>query len=194
MIDFRFLQRINLQFYEGIIHEDHLFGGALFAQSRGIAIIPQKLYFYRIRKGSTMSAWGKDEIPSYVKPLCAHFPYQKARAYFRINSLLISVRELMQFAKNSLPKDTQGDFLALTLPLLLEIICEIFNFYKDPYRLKTQVAEIIKELGSESALLPGRVRRHYGLYLRRWKLLCAMNNALKLPKRVERKIRHFLRG
>lgn len=212
MIDFRFLQEINLYFYEGIIHEDHLFGAFLFAQSGAIAIIPQKLYNYRIRKGSTMSAWNKDEIPSYVKPFCVHFPYQKARAYFRIYSLVISVQGLMEFAKthfrdeahqtnnsnkNSPLQDlqkysqnqAQDDFLALTLPLLLEIICEIFYFYKDPYHLKAQTAKIIKDLGAESSMLPGRVRKYFALYTGCWKVLWWIG----VLKRVERKIRRFIK-
>lgn len=209
MIDFRFLQKINLQFYEGIIHEDHLFGAFLFAQSRAIAIIPQKLYHYRIRKGSTMSAWSKDEIPSYVKPFCAHFPYQKARAYFRIYSLVVSVQGLVEFAKTHFTdeahqtknsnknsplqvsqKQAQNDFLALTLPLLLEIICEIFYFYKDPYHLKAQTAKIIKDLGAESSMLPGRVRKYFALYTRHWKVLWGIG----VLKRVERKIRRFIKN
>lgn len=224
MIDFRFLQEINLCFYEGIIHEDHLFGAFLFAQSGAIAIIPQKLYNYRIRKGSTMSAWSKDEIPSYVKPFCAHFPYQKARAYFRIYSLVVSVQGLIEFAKthfadeahqtknsnkNSPLQDlqkysqkqsdlnkiqsnlnqTQNDFLALTLPLLLEIICEIFYFYKDPYHLKAKTAKIIKDLGAESSMLPGRVRKYFALYTGCWKVLWWIG----VLKRVERKIRYLVR-
>lgn len=224
MIDFRFLREINLCFYEGIIHEDHLFGSFLFAQSGAIAIIPQKLYNYRIRKGSTMGAWSKDEIPSYVKPFCAHFPYQKARAYFRIYSLVISVQGLMEFAKThfraearqtnnsnknsplqdlqkysqkqsdlnkirSNLKQAQDDFLALTLPLLLEIICEIFYFYKDPYHLKAQTAKIIKDLGAESSMLPGRVRKYFALYTGRWKVLWWIG----MLKRVERKIRYLVR-
>lgn len=208
MIDFRFLQEINLCFYEGIIHEDHLFGAFLFAQSMAIAIIPQKLYNYRIRKGSTMSAWSKDEIPSYVKPFCAHFPYQKARAYFRIYSLVISVQGLMEFAKTHFAdearqtnnsnknshlqdsqKQAQDDFLALTLPLLLEIICEIFYFYKDPYHLKAQTAKIIKDLGAESSMLPGRVRKYFALYTGRWRVLWWIG----VLKRVERKIRRFIK-
>lgn len=204
MIDFRFLQEINLCFYEGIIHEDHLFGAFLFAQSGAIAIIPQKLYHYRIRKGSTMSAWSKDEIPSYVKPFCVHFPYQKARAYFRIYSLVVSVQGLMEFAKThfrdeasqtknsplqDLQKQAQDDFLALTLPLLLEIICEIFYFYKDPYHLKAQTAKIIKDLGAESSVLPGRVRKYFALYTARWRVLWWIG----VLKRVERKIRRFIK-
>ena len=208
MIDFRFLQEINLCFYEGIIHEDHLFGAFLFAQSRAIAIIPRKLYNYRIRKGSTMSAWSKDEIPSYVKPFCAHFPYQKARAYFRIYSLVVSVQGLMEFVKTHFrdeahktknsnknsplqdsQKQAQNDFLAITLPLLLEIICEIFYFYKDPYHLKAQTAKIIKDLGAESSMLPRRVRKYFTLYTRRWKVLWWIG----VLKRVERKIRYLVR-
>lgn len=185
MIDFRMLQSINLQFFEGIIHEDHLFGGVLFAQSRQICIIPQKLYYYRIRKGSTMSAWDKDAIPSYVKPFCKHFPYQKARVYFRIYSLVISVQELLKFTKTHISKGVQNDFMAITLPLLIEIICEVFNFHKDPYHLKIQTAKIIKELGAESNILPKRVRGRYGLYMRHWKVLWVMG----VLKRVERKIR-----
>ena len=188
MIDFDFLSSINLTFFEGIIHEDHLFAGLLFAKSATIAIIPQKLYCYRIRKGSTTSAWGKDEIPSYLKPFCAYFPYSKARNYFQIYSLVISVKELMKFA-NSLPKNAQSDFMAITLPALINIICEIFHFYKDPYFLKAQFVEIIRDLGADSALLPKRVVRHWALYMRHWNVLYVIG----ILKKIERKGRLFLK-
>lgn len=186
MIDFDFLSSINLTFFEGIIHEDHLFGGLLFAKSATIAIIPQKIYYYRIRKNSTTSAWSKDEIPSYVKPFCAYFPYSKARKYFRIYSLVITVKELMKFA-NSLPKNAQSDFMAITLPLLIKIICEIFHFYKDPYFLKAQVVEIIRDLGVDSALLPKQIVSHWALYMRHWNVLYVIG----MLKRIMRKARLF---
>ena len=158
-----------------------------------------------------MSAWNKDEIPSYLKPFCKHFPYQKARAYFRIYSLVISVQGLLKFTKSHIPKEAQNDFMIITLPLLVEIICEVFNFYKDPYHLKTQTANIIKEFGAESNILPEKVRGRYKWY--QSMILCKyiwimihIENFLMSAKKIsfgqiyqycknlERRFRHWRRG
>ena len=164
MIDFAFLKHINLRFIKGIIHEDHHFGALLFAQSHKIRILPRPLYRYRIRAGSTMTTWSKDEIPSYLKPLCAHFLYNKARQYFRIYLLVVSLKAMQDFAKNRVADDLRADFMSFILPYLLELCCEVYKFTKDPYRLKPQVADLLKSLVADSPLLPRKIKKHFLLY------------------------------
>ena len=196
MIDFAFLKRINLRFIDGIIHEDHHFGALLFAQSHKIRILPRKLYNYRIRAGSTMTKWSKDEIPSYLKPLCAHFSYNKARQYFRIYSLVVSLKAMQDFAKNRVADDLRADFMSLTLPYLLEICCEVYEFAKDPYRLKPQIADLLKSLGADSPLLPRRIKRHFVLYTRPilWHIAPVILPLYESLKNIERKFRRWRRG
>ncbi|EDN6806796.1 glycosyltransferase, partial [Campylobacter jejuni] len=52
MIDFTFLQKINIKFINQIIHEDHHFGIALFSMADNIYIYPEKKYIYRFRENS----------------------------------------------------------------------------------------------------------------------------------------------
>ena len=49
-----FLERINLRFYEGIIHEDELFTAILTLSSDNIYCLKQNLVGHRIRQASTM--------------------------------------------------------------------------------------------------------------------------------------------
>lgn len=183
LIDFRFLCEIRLKFIEGIIHEDHHFGALLFAQSSAIHILPQKLYQHRIRAGSTMTTWSKSEIPSYLKPLLAHFSYEKAREYFRIYSLFITVREIYGYSKSHLTQNLQADFESLTLPHLLDLICKIYSFYKDPYNLKSQITDLLKLL--DSSLLPHKIKKHFLIYRLH---IAPIYESLK---NAERKIRHW---
>jgi glycosyltransferase involved in cell wall biosynthesis len=49
-----FLERINLRFYDGIIHEDELFTAILTLSSNNIYCLKQNLVGHRIRQASTM--------------------------------------------------------------------------------------------------------------------------------------------
>ena len=126
--------------------------------------MPQKLYQHRIRAGSTMTKWSVSEIPSYLKPLLAHFSYEKAREYFRIYSLFITVREIYNFSKSRLSQDLQANFESLTLPHLVEFICDIYRFKQDPYCLKPQIAKLLKSIGTDSALLSKNTKRLFIFY------------------------------
>ncbi len=50
-----FLKEIGLRFYEGIVHEDELFTFLLLMHCRRCTVLPDQLFFRRIRQGSTMT-------------------------------------------------------------------------------------------------------------------------------------------
>ena len=195
LIDFTLLR--NLRFIEGIIHEDHHFGALLFAQSKQICILPQKLYQHRIRKGSTMTKWSASEIPSYLKPLCAHFSYDMAREYFRIYSLTITTKRLYEFSNSGVDEDLRDDFRAFTMTYLLEFIIKVYEYPKDPYHLRAQIAELLKSMGKNS--LSKKVKRYFVFYAS--PKLCKYIWVLRIfksfyesLKNLERKFRHWRRG
>lgn len=198
-IDFSYLCKINLWFYDGIIHEDHLFAGLLFAQSKAIYILPQKLYNYLLRKSSTVSGWNKNEIPSYIVPLLDYFSYNQARKYFRIYSLTITIQSLYDFSAN-IKSDIRDDFLAFTCRYLLEIIIDIYGFNKDPYRIRVQVTELLKAFGEDSFILSKKVREYYKYYTNpkclkyimvKKRIEAFISPYYQTLKSIERKFRHW---
>ena len=54
----RFLEDNNLQFREGILHEDNEFTPRAFLRAKRIKVIPDVLYIYRVRPGSIMTTRG----------------------------------------------------------------------------------------------------------------------------------------
>lgn len=62
-----YLERINLQFYEGIIHEDELFTTILTLNSEHIFCLKQNLVYHRVRSASTMGArFSKRNLNCYL--------------------------------------------------------------------------------------------------------------------------------
>ena len=62
-----FLERISLQFYEGIIHEDELFTTILTLSSHNIYCLQRTLVSHRIRRASTMGiSYSKRNINCYL--------------------------------------------------------------------------------------------------------------------------------
>lgn len=50
-----FLEKENLLFKRGILYEDVLFTGIAYVRARRVAVLGERLYFYRIRAGSIMN-------------------------------------------------------------------------------------------------------------------------------------------
>ncbi|MFB1645984.1 glycosyltransferase family 2 protein [Campylobacter molothri] len=66
MVDFNFLKNIKLKFIDQMTYiEDFPFGILLFAQCNNIYILTEKLYYYRIRKGSNMNHKNESENTLY---------------------------------------------------------------------------------------------------------------------------------
>ena len=102
IIDFKFLQKINLYFYDGVFAEDHLFGALLFLQSKTFYVIPQPLYIYRIRANSLCDFDQQHVfIPYYFEKYCDIFgSRQMTKDYYIANSWFLMLIDLIQFIKN----------------------------------------------------------------------------------------------
>ena len=97
--------RNNLFFKENIILEDELFGRKLFAFASSVVLIPDDLYFYRIRKNSNCQYYAtKDDakiytMPAYKVPLLQYFDPLDVHVYFSSYSFLEICKELDAFLK-----------------------------------------------------------------------------------------------
>ena len=143
LIRFDYLKRVNLRFLEGIIFEDNLFGILLFSQCESIAILPRKLYNYRIREGSTMTKWDFKEAPSYIKPLLAHFDYDMALQYFKSHCHLAIATELQKFCANLTDRRVANLCERTFIPSFLVELCDILTYQNDPYNLKAQFYALV---------------------------------------------------
>lgn len=61
-----FLRENNLQFREGILHEDNDFTPRVYLKARSVKVIPDVLYHYRLRDGSIMTHRGINNKESLV--------------------------------------------------------------------------------------------------------------------------------
>ena len=145
LIRFEVLQKIHLRFLEGIIYEDNLFGVLLFSQCESIAIMPRKLYNYRIRGGSTTTT-AKDtkSLPPFVEQLRGHFG-DLAWEYFCAFSLcemtLNFVATCDRFEHKERGKLCRANFL----PHFLAQSCDILRFERDIYGTKARLVGLLKK-------------------------------------------------
>lgn len=67
LIDAYFLNKIQLRFYPGIVHEDELFTSVLYLQASRVGCIQRDFYKRRIRSGSTMTTkFSQRNIEGYL--------------------------------------------------------------------------------------------------------------------------------
>ena len=145
LIHFEALQKINLRFLEGIIFEDNLFGVLLFSQCEFIAILPRKLYNYRIRGGSTTTiAKNTKSLPPFVEQLRGNFG-DLAWEYFCAFSLcemtLNFVATCDRFEHKERGKLCRANFL----PHFLAQSCDILRFKRDIYGTKARFLGLLKK-------------------------------------------------
>ena len=78
-INHQYLNKINLKFYPGIIHEDELFTTILTLQSNSIYCIKQSLVRHRIRNASTMGQYfTKRNLDCYLTVIDELFKFQNS--------------------------------------------------------------------------------------------------------------------
>lgn len=145
LIDFKFLKQINLEFINGIIHEDHHFGKLLFIQSEKIHILPKKFYHYRIRANSittgSQTALKEIDKDSYVYPIYKEFKnLADAKAYFKAASFVITLNEIVKFGKTH--KTELEQLKEAFLKHSAEIAFGVLEYENDPLLVK----EIFKDL------------------------------------------------
>ncbi|MBK1992427.1 glycosyltransferase family 2 protein [Campylobacter sp. 2018MI35] len=145
MIDFTFLQKINIKFINQIIHEDHHFGIALFSMASSIYIYPKKKYIYRVRKTSISNQKQYNiDSSSYLYSLYLEFDkntYELKRYQMSINWILTSL-ELIKILKYNLNSEISTLVEQIFLPTLLDKTLIIFFINKDPLLLKNKLKEL----------------------------------------------------
>ena len=144
LIRFETLQKIHLRFLEGIIFEDNLFGILLFSQCESIAILPRKLYNYRIRWGSTTTTKNAKTLPPFVEPLRGEFG-DLAWEYFCAFSLCEMTFALDSFCENYANKRVANLCKANFLPHFLAQSCDILRFKRDICGTKARFKGLLKK-------------------------------------------------
>ena len=172
LIRFDYLRRVNLRFLEGVIFEDNLFGVLLFSQCESIAIVPRKLYNYRIRGGSTTNS--TKSLPPFVAPLRAHFSAEsEAWDYFCAYSLCEMSLVFANFCANLSDKNRAKRCESIFLPNFLAESCDILAFGSDPLNAKSRFIALLRERGKYSPylkiiahIIPKRLKRlRFALFL-----------------------------
>lgn len=139
IIDFAFLKSIDLKFFEGIIHEDHLFGMILFAHIKNVVISPRKLYKRRVRVGSTMTFKSDKnrKLPNFISNLYNSFSdVDEAWEYFRAYSWCVSAVEFANFCEGF--GEICRQFKTLFFKMMLLEASKVMDFKIDPYNIKTE--------------------------------------------------------
>lgn len=172
LIRFDYLRRVNLRFLEGVIFEDNLFGILLFSQCESIAILPRKLYNYRIRSGSTTNS--TKSLPPFVAPLRAYFSADsEAWDYFCAYSLCEMSLEFVDFCANLSDKNLSKLCESAFLPNFLAESCDILAFSSDPLNAQSRFIALLKKRGKYSPylkiiahIIPKRLKRlRFALFL-----------------------------
>ncbi|WP_086239279.1 glycosyltransferase [Campylobacter devanensis] len=76
-INFKIINKNNIEFPNYIIHEDHDFGLTLLMHTNNICRAETRLYYYRLRTGSIMNRGGKNTINNVPKILKKYLPIFK---------------------------------------------------------------------------------------------------------------------
>ena len=172
LIRFDYLRCVNLRFLEGVIFEDNLFGVLLFSQCESIAIVPRKLYNYRIRGGSTTNS--TKSLPPFVAPLRAHFSAEsEAWDYFCAYSLCEMSLKFVDFCANLGDTNRAKRCESIFLPNFLAESCDILAFGSDPLNAKSRFIALLRERGKYSPylqiiahIIPKRLKRlRFALFL-----------------------------
>ncbi|EDP5379356.1 glycosyltransferase, partial [Campylobacter jejuni] len=145
MINFTFLQKINIKFINQIIHEDHHFGIALFSMTDNIYIYPEKKYIYRFRESSISNQKQYSiNTNSYLYALYIEFDkntYELKRYQMSMNWIFTCL-ELIKVLKYNSNNEISILVEQTFLPTLLDRTLIIFFIDKDPLLLKNKLQEL----------------------------------------------------
>lgn len=104
LIDFSFLQEINLRYENKLYAEDHLFGIKLLVQSDYVYVLKDKPYIYRIRPNSSRNYEGnkkmtKETIVPYLLDMYKAFNEDiiYTRTYYKVSSWFIIFKKALEF-------------------------------------------------------------------------------------------------
>lgn len=200
MIDFNFLKKISLLFFEKITAEDQLFGTLLFLQANNVYLLNKLPYVYRVRPNSTCGYAGGALIPTYLKSV--YGVYGNALRWFQvIVSELVICSEIAKFLEKN-----QNNYS-------LVIAKKLVPFYANQYikllnvdKLPTDTIERLNIVepylkGHVSFIQRLRIRHHivnkiYNLLRKLYystKKMILYLNIYNILKKIERKIRRAIK-
>lgn len=146
IIDFNYLQKINLKFLDNLYAEDQHFGNLLFIQSQHIYIIMDKLYTYRIRPNSSSNFEGNQNIKNdNILPHLSHFyevfKYNAriAKEYYKAASWILMLLELDKFIKQNNDDEINEFIKKQFIPHYIKNGIKILLFDKDPYNIRSKL-------------------------------------------------------
>lgn len=85
-----FINNNNIRFYEGILHEDNLFSFICAMKAKKVKNINEKLYIYRQRDGSIMSAINEKRMESLIIVISEIYHYWKE------NSSILEIDDIIE--------------------------------------------------------------------------------------------------
>ena len=194
--DFSHLQNLYLRFLDGVIWEDVLYAELLFAQSKRIAILPQRLVHYRVRQNNTSNFSGvaQKNLPPFVKPLQRYFDNaNEAWAYFSAFSWCEMANEFVKFCETY---SNKGLCERLKECFLGHLLCEssaIMDCKSDPKGAKIIFAKLIRRFGKKYLPKDKRHFRFYNVPIL-WHTMRITCNFYENLKNLERKIRRWRKG
>ncbi|EAI7268446.1 TPA: glycosyltransferase family 2 protein [Campylobacter lari] len=141
LIKFSFLEKIELFFIDGIIHEDHHFGTLIFSQAKNIVVYPSKPYYYRIRSGSIMNHSGEQiELsppPLFLEKIYDFFErYDEAKFYHKTFSWIETAYAVIRFIESCKDNELSKKIEYCFLKKLCNWSLAIFDIPNDPLNLK----------------------------------------------------------
>ncbi|EII0700223.1 glycosyltransferase [Campylobacter lari] len=141
MIDFSFLQKIDLRFLDYFIHEDHHFGILLFLQARYIYVFNEELYHYRIVSNTTCSYDNEiTNIPSHIKHYIEVFgDISLAKRYHMLSSIFMNALKIIEYIK----KEQDIDFAK---QIEKKFFYFLYMFHFGLYEMKQDPLQMIGKL------------------------------------------------
>lgn len=143
IIDFKFLQKINLYFHNGVFAEDQLFGALLFLQSKYIYVIPHAFYIYRIRPNSLCDFNSKKiHLPRHFEEFCNIFDSrEEVRCYHIASSWFFMLLELIRFVRDN-PGDNDAKIKEFFFSYYAENSLKILDLKHDPLDIIPKMSQI----------------------------------------------------
>ncbi|TXE88606.1 glycosyltransferase family 2 protein [Campylobacter volucris] len=144
MISFPYIFKKQIKFENKLFAEDHLFGILLFSQSSNIYILPNSLYFYRIRVNSLTNQYDKiteENIIPHLKQVYNSFNKNPilTMEYFKISSWVQICLKLINFFNANRDNKIICILQKSILYFYINNALKIKNFDKDPLNMKQKL-------------------------------------------------------
>lgn len=178
-----------------------LFSQMLFAESKHIAVLPQKLTNYRIRQNNitNFARVKQKNLPPFIKPLQKHFrSANEAWEYLSAVSWCEMGIMFASFCENLANKEIAKLLMQTFFGHYLTQGRAIYAFANDPCNTKPKMAQLLKSFGKTSPYLPRKIKRYFTLYTspKLWRLagvLAYLSPVYSYLKGLERRFRAWRR-